>query len=390
MRRRSFAIALFMLLALLLASCTSTVMVRHLVPAEISLDGRRSLAIASVEVDATIPAPRYWIEGLEETNFSLITGWESTLVGNLTKYVTADLLSALSETNYFTITPPSVTDSNIHRLCRSSSSGCAILGDDEINALLFADVTYLDATERVVGRDTIERVDVYDGNGVLIGQQERPVSRDYYLIQRVTLSITYTIFDPSTGKLLYSKSYTDAKEVETKIGVRLYQVQADGAVAFRDEASYLQRVAPSLISLYKELAAKMTADLVKQLAPSWKSERVSLMAVKPKSPESKEAQSAVDSGNYRRAYTLYNQIWLQEGSGAAGYNAALLLEVMGEFDQALELSDQVYRQTGSTEAYRALLRVQEAKSQHEKAQRQISGEEINDGIITQFQYTVVE
>jgi hypothetical protein len=51
----------------------------------------------------------------------------------------------------------------------------------------------------------------------------------------------------------------------------------------------------------------------------------------------------------------------------------------------------VYHQSGSERSYAALIRIQEAKSQHDKAERQISGEQFEDGqSLTLTQYMISE
>ena len=60
---------------------------------------------------------------------------------------------------------------------------------------------------------------------------------------------------------------------------------------------------------------------------------------------------------------------------------------MGKLDEALALMDDVYHQSGSQHSHAALLRIQEAKSLHDKAERQITGEIDDDGqglLLTQY------
>ena len=401
MKRMKWAIALLVTL-MVATSCATTVQVRHLVPAEVDLDGRREIAIASATIPTSVRRPSLWIDGLQETGFSLYSGWDGEIVAKVGTQATGTITTALAQTGYFSLLDAGQTDGYMAQIC-IGDDGCAHLKGRGITALMVLDIPYLDASEQVVGRDVYEQVtkDIEVANPLFDPNEIPPkpatikvshtfnevIAREYFLIQRATLTLTYSLYDTSEGRVIASRTFTDSVEKETKIGTRIY---GEDLKTYRDERSYFSTLAPSFSPIFSTIIDSVAAKIAAQLAPAWKSSHVALMDVKPKSALSKEAEKAVRNGEYLQAYHRYMELW-QQHSMAAGYNAALLLEGMGKLDEALALMDTVYHQSGSQRAYTALHRIQEAKSLHDKAQRQISGEQVDDGqSLTLTQYMISE
>ena len=394
MKRMKWAIALLVTL-MVATSCATTVQVRHLVPAEVDLDGRREIAIASATIPTSVRRPSLWIDGLQETGFSLYSGWDGEIVAKVGTQATGTITTALAQTGYFSLLDAGQTDGYMAQIC-IGDDGCAHLKGRGITALMVLDIPYLDASEQVVGRDVYEQVtknlilqdpDDEDSTITVPSTFNEVIAREYFLIQRATLTLTYSLYDTSDGRVIASRTFTDSVEKETKIGTRIY---GEDLKTYRDERSYFSTLAPSFSPIFSTIIDSVAAKIAAQLAPAWKSSHVALMDVKPKSALSKEAEKAVRNGEYLQAYHRYMELW-QQHSMAAGYNAALLLEGMGKLDEALALMDTVYHQSGSQRAYTALHRIQEAKSLHDKAQRQISGEQVDDGqSLTLTQYMISE
>ncbi len=404
MRRLKWVIGL-LLTIVLVTSCATTVQVRHLVPAEVSLNGRREIAIASATAPASVRRPNLWIEGLQDTGFSLYSGWDGEIPAKVSRQTTDAITAELSNTGYFSLLSPRETDGHMAQIC-SGKDGCSLLKERGISALMVLDIPYIEAAEQVVGRDvhtlvtkeievanplydpTIPKDEQVEPATIKVSHTFNEVTgREYFLIQRATLTLTYTLYDTTDGRVIASRTFTDSREQETKIGTRTYGADLK---TYRDERSYFSSVAPSFEALCRAITSSMATKISSQLAPSWESSQVTLMEVKPKGELSKEANKAVRRGEYQQAYELYMQLWRQH-SFAAGYNAAILLEGMGKLDEALALMSDVYHQSGSSRSYAALIRIQEVKSQHDKAQRQISGEQFEDGqSLTLTQYMISE
>ncbi|NCC65620.1 MAG: hypothetical protein EOM15_13300, partial [Spirochaetia bacterium] len=138
----------------LLTSCATTIEVRHLVPGEVDLCSARNIAMSStVPYRFSFGRPvSPWISGLQETDFTLSSGYDSQLpkeVGQLTEQM---LLSAVQSTGYFTTLPPLVTDAYL-KLGVMGENAKQMLANKGIQAVMQSEVKYMDIDESVVGRD---------------------------------------------------------------------------------------------------------------------------------------------------------------------------------------------------------------------------------------------
>ncbi len=378
-----------------LTSCATSITVRHLVPGEVDLSAARNIAVAST-ASYKFPYGRPlspWISGLSETDFTLSSGYDANLASSVAASASRMLLDAVQSTAYFTVLSPEVTDAYM-TLSKVGENTFAMLKAKGMQALLSSTISYMDVDEQVVGRDVktfvTEDVDPNpDDDIVNIKSYEKVTSREYFLVQKATLTLTYTVSDLSSGAILLSRSFTGKEDQETKIGVRTYDAGAPGG--YRDERRYTSGYAPSFKPMFEKILRSFSSTISKQLAPSWQTKRLTLMGNKPKLEAAKDAYKLAERGSYEAAYRQFLSLYQMNGHIASGYNAALLLEAMGRFAEAVDLMNDVYNRSGSRQAYDALLNLQEAKSQSEKAQRQISGEGALDGQgVMMMQYVVME
>lgn len=376
-------------------SCATSITVRHLVPGEVDLSASRNIAVASTNA-YKFPYGRPlspWIQGLSETDFTLSSGYDTNLASSVASTASRMILDSVQGTGYFTVLTPEVTDAYM-TLSKVGENTSAMLKSKGMQALLSSSISYMDVEEQVVGRDVktfvTEDVDPNPNDAIVnIKSYEKVTSREYFLVQKATLTLTYTIFDLGSGSILFSRSFTGKEDQETKIGIRTYDAGAPGG--YRDERRYSSGYAPSFKPLFEKIIRSFSSTISKQLAPSWQTKRLTLMSNKPKLEAAKGAYTLAERGSYEAAYRQFLSLYEGNGHIASGYNAALLLEAMGRFTEAVDLMNDVYNRSGARQAYTALLSMQEAKSQSEKAQRQISGESTLDGQgVMMMQYVVME
>lgn len=375
-----------LVLVVLLTSCATSVTVRHLVPGEVDLSSFRSLAVASTTT-YKFPTSRPlspWISGLQETDFTLSSGYEASLNAQIADLATNMLVQSVGKTGYFSVLPPAITDAYV-TLGSIGENLRSMLQSKGVQALLVSDITYLDMEESIVGRDI--RTYVTEGTK----HYEKVTSREYFLLQKATLSLTYSVIDLAQNRILVSKSFTGKQERETKIGTRIYLFDTGTVGAFRDERRYASGHAPSFAPLFEQILNGFSPTIASQLAPSYQMLRLPLLGNKPKLKEAEVAYKLARQGSYAQAQTLFHEFWQQERHLPSGYNAALLLEALAQLDGAVDLMSTVYHSTGSEKAYAALMRMQEALSGQKKAERQISGDMTRDGQgLTMTQYMVME
>lgn len=386
-------VLIVVLTVMFLTSCATSITVRHLVPGEVDLSVSRNIAIASTS-PYKFPYGRPlspWISGLSETDFTLSSGYDANLPSSIANTSTRMLIDAAQSTSYFTILPPDVTDAYLS-LSKVGENSSAMLKSKGVQALLSSNISYMDVEEEVVGRDvkTYVTEDIDPSPTVTtMKSYEKVTSREYFLVQKATLTLTYTVYDLVNDRILLTRSFTGKEDQETKIGIRIYDAGATGG--YRDERRYSSGFAPSFKPLVEKVLRSFSSTISKQLAPSWQTKRLTLMSNKPKLEAAKSAYTLTERGSYDQAYRQFLSLYELSGHIASGYNAALLLEALNRLPEAVDLMNDVFNRSGSQQAYTALLRMQEAKSQSEKAQRQISGESAQDGQgVMMMQYVVME
>jgi hypothetical protein len=86
-----------------------------------------------------------------------------------------------------------------------------------------------------------------------------------------------------------------------------------------------------------EIVKRQLYSISMEIMPWTTTESRPLAADKKNSEQMKEAEKLVKNGNYRAAQKLYNEIYKQTGSFAAGYNETILTEALDGLPQAISL-----------------------------------------------------
>nr|WP_319472408.1 hypothetical protein [uncultured Sphaerochaeta sp.] len=382
--KRLVPVFLVLFFILVLSGCATSVRVRHMVPGEVDLNGSRSLAVSSTSM-YRFPYGRPlspWVSGLHETDFTLSTGYDPNLSERIATLATREIVKAVSDTRYFSILAPEATDAYLS-LSKVGEDSVRLMREKGFDLLLNSEISYMDMEERVEGID--RREFVTDSSGI---SSDQVTKREYYLIQEATLGLSYTITSLQDGRILASKSFTDKEEEQTKIGTRYYAT--DGS-SYRDERNYSSGLAPSFDSLFFQIIERATDKMALYLAPSWETQYLSLMKNKEKLSAADMAHQFAKDGEYQRAYQQFLSIWQQARHLSSGYNASLMLAALGELQGSVDLMNDVYNSTGDKRAHDTLLILQQALSQDQLAQQQISGDPVDDGQgVTMTQYMVME
>ncbi len=397
--RKRIPLGLMGIVAILVfTSCATSIRVRHLVPSEIDVSNHRNIAIASTEMYAFprggILPP--WIKGSSDTSFTLSSGFESNINAKIAEASTTYLVNALANTDYFTIIPPETTDAYL-TLGKNGANAYAMLIEQGVQALLKSSVTYMNSEEQIIGRDIKEWVtenpdpdpaDTPAQAAAKVISYEKVIGRSFYLEQKATLTFTYTLIDLQANRILATDSFTSQQTKETCLGKTLFGT--GGNSRDTNERCYSSGFAPSFFPLFDKIVRDIPSQIAKQLAPSWAESRVSLMANKPK-VNVEVAYKMAEQGNLRGAYEIFFQAWNQRSHLPSGYNAALLLEGLGQYSEALALMNQVYNRTGNSKSYNQLIRLKTVSSQQDEAMKQIDGTTgILDGHVVKTQILTME
>lgn len=367
--------------ALVLTSCATSIQVRHLVPSEVDVSQHRTIAIGSTSMytfprGSTLPP---WIKGSSDTSFTLSSGFNQSVNAKVADASTAFLADAMVNTEYFTVLPPETTDAYLI-LAKSGEDSYAMLRKKGVDALLQSSITYMNCEEQIIGRDIKEWVtedpapktpDPGDPPYVpKIITYEKVTGRSYFLEQKATITFTYTLIDLHANRILATQSFTLQKSQETCLGKTIFGSGSESRD--KSERCYSSGFAPSFFPLFDAMVKEIPATIAKQLAPSWTESRVSLMANKPKA-DVDHAYKMAEKGDLRGAYAVFNQMWEQNLHTPSGYNAALLLEGLGQYCEALALMNEVYNKSGDPKSHDQLIRLKAVVSQQEQAMKQIDG-----------------
>ncbi len=394
MRKRALLVCILSMVAILaFTSCTTSIKVRHLIPSDVDVSNHRNIAIASTDSyvfprGGVLPP---WIKGSGDTSFSLSSSFDPEVSADISDASTAYLVDALARTDYFTILPSETTDAYLS-LGKSGKNAYSLLMDEGVDALLKSSITYMNCEEQIIGRDIKEWV-TEDPNpsdpASKVTSYEKVTGRSFFLEQKATITFTYTLIDLKANRILATDSFTSQEAKETCLGKTIFGIGENSRDT--DERCYSSGYSPSFFPLFEKMVKAIPSQIAKQLAPFWEETRVSLMTNKPKVERVKQAYKMAEQNNLREAYSLFLQAWEQQGHLPSGYNAALLLEGMGRYSEALALMNQVYNKTGDSKSHSQLIRLKEVSSQQDAAMKQIDGTAgIADGNVVRTQILTME
>ena len=392
MRKRAI-VGIFSLVAMLaFSSCATSIKVRHLVPSDVDVSNHRNIAIASTEMyvfpsGGVLPP---WIKSSSDTTFALSSGFDPNLNANIAEASTTYLVDALVNTEYFTVLQPETADAYL-TLGKNGENAYAMLMEQDVQALLKSSITYMNCEEQIIGRDIKEWVTENPAPTVPTSKDisyEKVTGRSFFLEQRATVTFTYTLIDLMANRILATDSFTSQQTNEICLGKTIFGTGENSRDT--DERCYASGFAPSFFSLFDVMVKEIPSQIATQLAPSWAESRVSLMANKPKA-DVDSAYKMAEQGNLRDSYEVFFQAWDQRTHLPSGYNAALLLEGLGQYSEALELMNQVYNKTGDSKSHTQLIRLKEVSSQQDAAMKQIDGTTgIIDGQVVKTQILTME
>lgn len=361
MKRTSLILVLVVLVALFAASgCATTVSVRHLIPAETDMSAYRNLAVASTEPFSFgfFNRPSSIVPDYSgKSGLTVASGFGTFTELSIARYATTRLVQSLDRADYFTLLPPSQTDT----IMKGKNLGFTIsemLMRNGVEALFTSSIDYLDVDEYIyaVEKNLLISKDPVTGNPI-----NPPVSQKvivYYLMQKVSLTYSYEIVDARTGKVIVSRTLHDSQE-------RSFDLTGKPAKGY---------VAPSLEPMIEEMLQDLIDPVVQQIAPRWETTTLSLMKNEPERKNVAFAWEEVRRGNLAIALEAFKKEWNRSGHIPSGYNAALIMEAMGNLEQAIDLMEDVYQESGNNSIYSMLRRMRQRLQDQAEAEAQLLGQ----------------
>ena len=372
-RNKSFALILIVVLVLVFTSCTTTIAINRLVPAQVDVSGYKTIAVRSTIDETHWKQPSFWNSYVPFVSVDQLY-WQymsmrSYLDFDASSVITnaaSDMITKAINTGFFTIAEPKLTDSLINVGNYNGNLRQTLL-DNHIDAVLTTKITNMNYDEYITAeRDSYTSVDK-DG--------KKYYAIRFYLVQKYSMSISYTLSDVENNKIIASSVFnSDNKQVKTKIGQTINEkgeYKADSYTSI-DSASYL------LKSLINDFANKFRNEL----SPHYVTNYFDFMPNKPEVKSLKPAYDAVDNGNYQTALTIFSDEYARSGHVAAGYNAAILYFAVGQYQKAYDLCNDLYKNHGSADALDLMNTLKGIEAREKAAEKQIESTEKSGGTST--------
>jgi len=368
---------------LTVTSCTTSIALKTLVPAEMNITGYKTIAVQSTTYKNT-SANVMWrnffipIKGPVEERYldalTIFSLFEGTTLNEVSRHSSNNIVRAIDK-GFYTITNPSVTDSLI-TVGKNTGTVRQTLLNNGVDAILTSSIDYLNYEEYI----TCEPVYAKDGasssasstsssssSGTGTSSDGKTVTGYmFYLNQSASISLTYSIIDVENNVLIGSDTLSASTDlIKTLIG------HTNDAKEFVCDTLYLNYIKAS--DLFDGLLDGFVSTITKKLTPHYETSYFNLMENKPKVESLTDAYKYVDNGNYRTALDLFLAEYNRSGHVPSGYNAAILYYTLGQYEDAFNLSEAVYKESGNSTALNLYYRLKSVWEKQKAATDQISG-----------------
>ena len=345
MKKTIIFVSLLLLTMVFITSCATSVSTQYMVPAKYDMSNYRNLAIIS-PIPYRFKAydlPRPVVRDLSGTcPVRVYSGFNINSDRTLNEYITSSVLRSANDSIYFTITPPSISDTYRERL--------PLMAQDGIDAAMYIWTEDIDVEEYILAKEEKEIIE-----SEIEGELPQEVTElVYYIEQKVNIQFAWEVKSTSTGVILARDSYRDTRSSTTKIDTE------------KDRDVY----APRIQSMMNSIASNFSSTIFSQIEPTLRTRYINLMSNKPKSRNVEEAYDIVKEGNLREAQEIFEKEWKRRDHIPSAYNAGLLLEALGERDDAIKLLENAYKESGNTKIRALLVAMRERGNLTKQAESQ--------------------
>ena len=300
-----------LLLLPLAASCATTIPVRITKPAAFDLRGAERIAVVPFAVSGygssfSLEAMLYRASGY----YSYDSFLEQQAAGLIAQTMNSVLMGAGSF--------KALSAAEVTRLARSSGYAAFVdvFVEGEINEL---SESHVDGYE-----------DVKNSSGSVV--------KTYFIQRELRLQYTYRFVRAADG-LILGQASRDGVQRDKRYGDNAYQ-------SLRSEQDMI-----------REILRSHEPAIRKDVAPWQTTEHRALEKDAAKDPRMEEADALVKDGAYDRALGVYTAVYAETGNFAAGYNAAVLTEILGDLPAAIDMMGALGSATGNAKAVRERVRM---------------------------------
>lgn len=334
---RIVGIALLAVLAAALGGCATSVPMQITKPAEVSLAGARKIAVMDVGFPQA-GSDRLSFADLFKLALARAYGLYGLLPDSpaqrVASYATDRLVTVLLNTDYFEIVSPRDLGRALRGTDSQSMSAVRLGSVAGAQAILVAHFDTFDSRTRVETR-LVEETDARTGQKVRRQKQ--------YLVRETALGFTYRVVDTRDGRVMASKRHTADRREERELG------KGD---------------LPTEESVYRQLVDEILPKVARQIAPYRVTEYRRLMKDERNDARLERADELVKNRLYDKALDLFLAVWNERRNPAAGFNAAIMYEALGDLDSAVATMSAVADVSSERRVaneYRRLLKSQEER-----------------------------
>lgn len=335
-------LAIILILALLaLTSCSTTITLRTLVPAQVDVSGYKTIAIMSTQNKSRWSYPLFWnlhvpIVNVDDKfllNVNLRTYLDFNVPSAVTNTATEVIYNALNTGLAYKVIPPDQTDAYVREgQARGNLRGTLMnLGIDAILKTEISNIYYDEFISQEIEYQT--RTD---------SENNEYQRKNFYLNQIYAISISYILTDVENNKIIAAGTFSSDKQIEhTLIGYTI-----DSKDTFH-RCTY--SVFPASMLLRGQIR-NFSESFRNALTPHYLSESLKFLPNKPKVESLDLAYDLVDDGQWRDALPLFASEYENSGHINAGINAAILYFSTGSPEKGIALAQEIYSKYGSNDA----------------------------------------
>lgn len=345
MKRSFFFISAFLSVLLMISGCATRVPMVVTKPAQVDMSGIRRISILEFEYTGDMQTGS--IDKLLDDvldQFFTDDGSALTAEEKIALYATNRVSQTLGDTQYFTIVDPGDFKESLSGMTDRIQFFEVLNSVYDVEAVFLGSITVLRTTETYETR-VVVKVDEETEEEVEVEEE--------WVTRKAELEMEYRIIDTMSSELIvqkvFNQSRTNSKPVE------------DYQMLTAEE------------QMYRSMIDSIVQTISRQLVPYKVTVNRKLLKDKEKDPRMEIADEYVKVAKYENALETYLTVWDESRNIAAGFNAAIMYEALGNIDAAIETMNMVLNTYPDKDVFRALERLKATKAEQEKARQQMEG-----------------
>ncbi|MBN1412298.1 MAG: hypothetical protein JW969_15740 [Spirochaetales bacterium] len=336
---------LLIIVIILVAGCSTSVRMVVMRPAEVNMAGAKRIAIMDFgyppEQGKTLSYKELW-NLLILQSMGVNPSKKQSIQERIAKYATDKVITVLKQTDYFDVISPISVSQAIQ------DSGMSAPNPIEIGQMV-------DAQAIIVGDITRCDVDI-ETSSKKFTKKDPDTEEEYvefvdYVKRTLSIQLTYRAVNTTTGEIMATKTFKDSNVKE---------IEQDKKKNLPDQEEVLQ-----------EMVNKMMPKIARQIAPYKIVVYRTLMSDETKNPDMEKADEFVKNNIFDNALKIYLDVWKTTQNPAAGVNASIMYEALGDLDGAIQMAKEVVDATANPTAMREYNRLQKEKKLQEEVSEQM-------------------